>query len=89
MHKVGLLNYRVEVASSNASDFEVTELYLRLVKPEFAQYLMQKKRYRERPLEGGGTVLLPPYHLEYDETVTFGRRKRFFFPTLYMEGIRL
>ena len=40
----------VEVASSDRSDFEVTELYLRLVKDDFAEYLKEKKRYRARPL---------------------------------------
>ena len=40
----------VEVASSDHSDFEVTELFLRLVKDEFAEYLKAKKRYRAKPL---------------------------------------
>ena len=79
----------VEVASSSASDFEVTELFLRLTTEEFASYLIDKKRYRRFPLEGGGSVLLPPYHLEYDETVTFRREKKWLFHHLVIDGIHL
>ena len=84
----------VEVASSNSSDFEVTELYLRLVKDDFAEYLKEKKRYRGRPLyvrgtEPAGEVLLPPYKLEIDEDVVFGLKKVLFFDRITMDGIRL
>ena len=40
----------VEVASSDRSDVEVTEIFLRLVKDDFAEYLKEKKRYRSREL---------------------------------------
>ena len=88
-------NLVVEVASSNTSDFEVTELYLRLVSDAHAQYLKEKKRYRGRPLSPEnepGTVwevLLPPYHLHIEETVRFDCRKYWIFHRLTMEGIRL
>ena len=79
----------VEVASSNASDFEVTEIFLRLAKESFASYLIEKKKYRRYPLEGGGSVLLPPYRLEYDEVITFDRKKKWLIYVLSQEGIRL
>ena len=79
----------VEVAESNSSDFEVTELYLRLVSDQFREYLVSKKRYRVFPLEGGGNVLLPPYRLEYDEVVIFDIRKVWIFSRMVMQGIRL
>lgn len=43
MKKRGKMNISVEVASSDHSDFEVTELYLRLVTDDFASYLTEKK----------------------------------------------
>ena len=88
-------NLVVEVASSNASDFEVTELYLRLAGDSHARYLKEKKRYRSFPLleeEGenpAGEVLLPPYRLQIEDTVRFDRKKYFLFHKIVMEGIRL
>ena len=88
----------VEVASSNHSDFEVTEIFLRMVKDDFAQYLQEKKRYRARPLylrgadpdnAPAGEVLLPPYKLEISEDVVFGLKKVLFFDKITMEGISL
>ena len=88
----------VEVASSNHSDFEVTEIFLRLVKDDFAEYLKEKKRYRSRELylqdaapdhAPVGEVLLPPYKLEIAEDVVFGLKKVLFFDKLTVDGIHL
>ena len=79
----------VEVAESNSSDLEVTELFYRVVKEDFAAYLIDKKRYREFPVEGGGRVLLPPYHLEIDERVEFDVKKSWIFTRIVQTGIRL
>ena len=78
----------VEVAVSNASDFEVAEIYLRLVDERFAAYLIEEKRYREA---GGGRVrvLLPPYHLQYDDVVRFDLKKRWIFHRVTWQGICL
>ena len=78
----------VEVASSDHSDIEIAEIYLRLADDRFAAYLLEKKRYREMPAEGG-RVLLTPYRLSYDETVTFSLKKQFFFHRITFDGIRL
>ena len=81
-------NISVEVASSNTSDIEVTEIYLRLVDDDFAAYLTGKKRYRSVPAEVG-QVLLPPYRLHYDDTVSFDLEKYWVFHRVKFRGIRL
>ena len=58
----------VEVASSTHSDFEVTELYLRLVPDGQVQQMKEKKHYRGIPC-GEFEVLLPNYRLEYAEQI--------------------
>ena len=83
----------VEVAQSNTSDIEITEPFLRIITRDQADYLLEKKHYRSRPLScdelENGEVLLAPYNLEMDETVTFGRKKILFFHILTMDGIRI
>ena len=85
----------VEVATSDTSDFDVSEIYLRFVRDDFASYLIESKHYRERDLylEGGdeivGRVLLPKYRLEIDETVRFSLGHFWVFKKLEVEGIRL
>ncbi len=79
----------VKVASSDHSDFDVTELYLQLVNDDFADYLKEKHDYRERKAESGERVLLPNYRLDYDGKVVFGLKKMFLFHKLTMEGVRL
>ena len=49
---------------------------------------LKKKRYRAVETEHG-LVMLPPYHLEYDEIVTFRLRKVLLFHTVTTDGIRL
>ena len=79
----------VEIASSDHSDFDVTEIFLRLVSEDFADYLIKKKNYRARTTEDGGTVLLPAYRLEYDDKVVFDLRTRWIFKHITYTGIRL
>lgn len=78
----------VEVITSNNSDFEVTELHVHLVDEKRAAFFIEKKHFREHETELG-SVLLPPYRLEYEETVTFGLRKMLFMHWLTWQGIRL
>lgn len=90
----------VEVAESNASDFEVTEIFYRLCNLSHAKYLMDKG-YKESPLYleetlddevGEATdmkVLLKPYKFEIEEKVHFYRKKHFLFKSLKAEGIKL
>ena len=94
----------IEVARSDHSDFDVTELFLRTCTTEHAQYLTGKKRYRMYPLEAESAVsaadgraegapllqvLLPPYYLEYDPVVRFYLKKTWLFRQLRVEGVRL
>ena len=78
----------VEVAKSDHSDFEVAEIYLRLVKDDFASYLKDKKRYRSVKTEEG-ELLLPPYVLEIDPVVRLCLKRRWVFRTITVDGIRL
>ncbi len=77
----------VEVAATNHSDIDVTEIYVRLVSRKMLQEL-RKKNYRiiETSI---GKVALPPYRLHYSPTVTFGLKRRFLFTTITYDGIRL
>lgn len=91
----------VEVAESNASDFEVTEIFYRLCNENHAEYMIDKKGYRESPLyleetlddevgePSGKKVLIKPYNFDISERVHFYRKKHFIFKTIKAEGIRL
>ena len=87
MKKSGRSTLVVEVVSSN-SDFEITELYIHLIKAAQAEEFRNRKGYRSAPLEEG-EVLLPPYRLEYDEEVVFDLRKLWIFHSIHTRGIRL
>ena len=88
MKRKGKMNISVEVAGSDHSDFEITELYLRLVTDDFAAYLTKKKRYRSVRTDHG-QVLFPPYRLFCDQRVVFSLKKIWIFHELCQEGIRL
>ena len=88
MMKKEMTTIAVEVISSSNSDFEVTELYVHLMKDKQAEYFKEKKRFRGISTEHG-EVLLPPYRLEYDDTITFGLKKFWIFHSVRYEGIRL
>ena len=87
MRKKGLTAIAVEVVTSN-SDIEITELYVHLIRDSQAEYYKTKKRYRAVRGEMG-EVLLPPYRLEYDDTLRFHLKKRWIFTSLGQEGIHL
>ena len=77
----------VEVASTDHSDIEITEIYLRFVTDKMLEQL-EKKRYRIFETEVG-KVALPPYTLHYSDTVTFGLKKILFFHSLTYDGVRI
>ena len=88
MAKKGMSTIAVEVVSAQHSDIEVTELYVHLISDKQAAYFKEKKRFR--PVAGElGEVLLPPYHLEYDETLSFSLKKIWIFHSIKYTGIRL
>lgn len=78
----------VEVVTSNNSDFEVTELHVHPVDEKRAAFFIEKKHFKEHVTEYG-SVLLPPYRLEYEETVTFGLKKILFVQYVTWKGIHL
>ena len=88
MRKTGKRDIAVEVVSSNSSDFEVTELHIHFVSDKQSAFFREKKGYRavEAPL---GSVLLPPYRLEYGETVTFELKSFLGIKHLKCKGIKL
>ena len=88
MHRKNRRVISVEVAKSDHSDFEVAEIFLRLVKDDFASYLKEKKRYRSVKTEEG-EILFPPYVLEIDPVVRLDLKKRWIFSSLTVEGVRL
>ena len=87
MHRKGRKHLSVEVATADHSDFDVAELYYRLIDDKTVEFL-KKKRYRAVETEIG-LVMLPPYHLEYDEVVCFRLKKVLIFYTVSMDNIRL
>lgn len=88
MEKKGMTTIAVEVVSSPHSDIEITELYVHLIPAKQADYFKAKKKFRGIPTEVG-EVLLPNYHLEYDEVVRFHLKKFWFFHSVAQTGIRL
>ena len=88
MRKQKKMNIVVDVATSNTSDFEVSEIFLRLANGDQAEYLKTAKRFRARTWSGG-EVLLPPYRLAYEERVRFDMKKYWFYHHLTAEGIHL
>lgn len=78
----------VEVVTSSCSDFEVTELNVHFITEKQAAYFKSKKRFRSyaAPI---GEVLLPPYRLEYDDTITFGIKSFLGIKRVTQQGIRL
>jgi hypothetical protein len=81
-------NIIVEVATSDSSDFEVTELHVHFVNEKQSEFFKNKKHFRSIATELG-EVLLPPYRLEYEPVITFHLKKFLFIPYVAQEGISL
>lgn len=86
MAKTGKRTVIVEVAASNCSDFEVTELHVHLINEKQADYFKTKKHFRSREVSEG-EVLLPPYRLEYADTITFGLKSFLWIKYVTHKGI--
>lgn len=81
-------NIVVEVVSIDHSDIDMTELHVYAINDKRVKNLLEEGKYREKETEVG-SVLLPKYHLEYDETVKFDLKKTLWFHSIHYEGIRL
>ncbi len=89
MKKRGKSVILVDIASSNTSDFDVTELYLRFITDKHADRLLdENKGYRteEAPF---GRMIFPPYHMHIDDTVKIGLKRFLFFNMIRYEGLKL
>lgn len=88
MNKTGKKIIVVEVATSDSSDFEVSELYLHFTDEKQALLFEKRKNFHRFTLDWG-TVLLPNYRLEYESVVTFDIKKVLFLHLLKQTGISL
>ena len=88
MRRKGCRTLSLEVAKTEHSDLEVTELYVRTLTEKHAAYLKEKMGYR-RFEAGDFEVLLPPYRLTCGEEVTFSVKKLWIFTRITVEGIEL
>lgn len=87
MEKSGKRTVVVELVEVNNSDFEITELHVHFVDTRMRERFLNK-RYRLYTTEAG-EVLLPPFPLETEQTVTFGLRSVLFFKWLTYRGIKV
>lgn len=87
MHAKGKTTIVVETVMINHSEIELMELHIHLIDEKQAEYFVNKQRYVSKET-AHGRVLLPPYRLHYDETVTLGLKKVLFPKMVTCEGIR-
>ncbi len=87
MIKKGKSTIVVEEITSNNSDFEITELHVHLIDEKKAEHFKKQKRYYSVKTKMGA-VLLPPYKLKYDDTVTFGLKSFLGIKYVSYTGIR-
>ena len=88
MNKKKKTHIVLDVATSDHSDFDVSELFVRLADEKHAAYLVEKKKFKEREADGF-RVLLPNYLLEYGDTIAFSFRRVLFMRFLHVEGAHL
>lgn len=86
-------NIVVEVMSTDHSDFDITEIYIRTCDFSHRGYLRDKKGYKEFPIENaqgnGMAVLFKPYKLEIADEVSFDLQKKWIFKSITYDGIKL
>ena len=88
MKKKGRTTIVVEVVSSQSSDFDFTELRVHLIPDSHVSHYKERLQYRAVRGELG-EVLLPPYKLEYDETLSFSLGSFWVFHWVKYTGVRL
>lgn len=81
-------NIIIEVISSSSSDFEVTELHVHFISEKQAAFFLESKHFRSMQTKMG-LVLLPPYRLEYADTITFDLKSFLGIKYITQEGITL
>lgn len=88
MREKGKNSILVELVEVNTSDLEVSELHVRFADPKTREVFLTRHRYRSVPTELG-EVLLPPYPLEFADTVTFGLKSFLFIKYISHKGIKI
>ena len=89
MNSRGKRNILVDIASSNTSDFDVTELYLRFISDKHADRLLgEGKGYRAEKAPVG-RVIFPPYHMHIADTVRLSLGSFLFIKWIKQEGLKL
>lgn len=79
----------VDIASSNTSDLDVTEMYLRFISDRHADRLLgEGKGYRAHEAPRG-RLLFPPYHLNIGDNVFVYLKTFLLFKWIKQEGITL
>jgi len=79
-------NIIVEVASSDSSDFQVSEFHIHFVSDKQANLFVKRQGFHTYETEIG-LILLPNYRLEYKEEIIFGIKKVLFFHKITVDGI--
>ncbi len=79
----------VDIASSNTCDLDVTEMYLRFISDSHADRLLNAGkgyRFHEAPR---GRLIIPPYNLNIQDTVSVYLKTFLFFKLIKQDGITL
>lgn len=87
MQRKGKNTIVVEEITSNHSDFEITELHIQLIDEKRAGIFKMKKGYYAIKTEAG-EVLLPPYRLKIEDTVTFSLKSFLGIKYITQKGIQ-
>ena len=86
-------NIVVEGATSDTSDFDVSEIFIRTCNNQHRDYLINKRKYLQYEIQGvdphEAVVLFPNYRLDLSDEISFGLKKIFFFNKITFEGIKL
>ena len=79
----------VDIASSNTSDFDVTELYLRFITGRHADSLLASGKGYRAETAPVGRLIFPAYHMHISDTVRLYLKTFLFFKWIRYEGLKL
>lgn len=88
MKSKGISCILVELVEISTSDVEIAELHVQFASEKQKKYFMDKKRYYSKKAPYG-ELLLPPFALECEDTVTFDLKKVLWFYTVKYDGIKV
>ena len=86
-------NIVVEVATTDTSDFDVSEIFIRLCDHKHRDYLIEKQGYIEKPVENierdEFSVLFKPYKMAISPEIVFDLKEIWMFKKIVFSGIEL